>query len=128
MNCRGIHCDGCGSGGGPALGLVVILVIAATVAMSKARAIGHAAAVVGHVLVLIIAAGASVALASAGLAALLIIRGKLCRIERATGRMQDTLTGHGPRELAEPRAGLPARSDIPAKVFIHPPTDRERVS
>lgn len=127
-SCPGFHCPGCGDGGGPGLWVAVILVIAATVALAHARAISRAATEAIHVLVLIAAAGAGIAMAAGAVAAVLIIRSKLRRIERATSRMQDTLTGHGYGALSEPRAGLPAGSDIPAKVFIHPPTDRNRAS
>lgn len=118
-NCSGLHCPGCG-GGGPAIGGVAGLVVLVLIAAS-ARTIGHAVADIARVLVLIAAAGAGIAMAAGAVTAVLVIRSRLRRIERATGRMQDTLVSHGHGELGEPRAALPASSGIPAEVYIHPP-------
>jgi hypothetical protein len=127
VQCRGLHCDGCGGGGGPAICAAVILLIIAGVIAAHAKAIGHFAAEVGHVLVLVVIAGASVTAATVAVTLGLVIRRKLRQAERATGQMRATLTGHGYRELPEHRAEIPARADMPAEVYIHPPREQGRV-
>jgi len=100
---------------------VVLAVIAA-----KAKAISHAAAEVGHVLVLVAIAGASVTVAAGAVILGLVIRQRLRQIDGHVSAMQGTLNRFSaPRELPESKAELPAaRADIPAKVFIHPPKNR----
>jgi hypothetical protein len=106
---------------------VIVLVIVAVIA-ANAKTISHGAAEVAHVLVLVAIAGASVTVAAGAIIVGLIIRHRLRRIGRATGQMRATLTSHGYRELPEPQAEIPARADIPAQVFIHPPRERDGVS
>jgi glutamate-1-semialdehyde aminotransferase len=119
MGCKGIHCPGCGDGGGGGIAAVVIVLVLAVVA--SAKAIGHALAEVGHVLVLVAIAGASVTVAAGAVILGLVIRHRLRQVERATDRMRTTLSGYTVRELPEPKA------EIPAKIYIYPPADRERV-
>jgi hypothetical protein len=125
MGCKGIHCPGCGDGGGAGLAAVVIVLVVAVI-VAKAKAIGDFMAEVGHVLVLVAITGASIAVAAVAVTGAVLVHRRLNRIDRATGQMRATLTGHSYGELPEPgRAELPApRADIPAKVFIHPPKNR----
>ena len=121
MNCNGLHCPGCGGGKGPATGAVIALVVLAVIA-ANAKAIGRTLAEVGHVLVLVAIAGASVTVAAGAVILGLVIRQRLRQVERATGWSRDTLTSYTVRELPEPKA------EISAKIYIYPPADRERVS
>jgi hypothetical protein len=120
MNCRGLHCEGCGSGGGPALGGVITLIVLAVLA-ANAKAIGHAAGEAVRVLVLVTIAGGSIALAAGAVIIALAIRSRLRPVDRAPRPLRRTLTGREPRELVEPRA------DIPAQVWIHPASERDGV-
>jgi membrane protein implicated in regulation of membrane protease activity len=129
MGCKGIHCPGCGDGGGAGIGAVVILLVLVVIIAAKAKAISHAAAEVAHaaaevahVLVLVAIAGASVTAAAGAVIIALAVRRKLRQIERDTGRTQDAVTGRMVRELHGHRA------ELPAKVYIHPPRERDRVS
>lgn len=65
--CSGLHCDGCGHGGGIGVTAIVIIVIAVIIGTAH-RAIGQAATDVGHVIVImleVIAAVGGLAVASA---------------------------------------------------------------
>jgi hypothetical protein len=63
--CPGLHCDGCGKGGGITAGAVVTI-IAFIIVIANGRAIGHAASDVGHVIV----TGLMIMAACTGLAAI----------------------------------------------------------
>jgi len=124
-SCSGLHCPGCGDGGGPVIGLIIALVVVALIA-AKARAISHALADLGHVLVLVAIAGAAVAVAAVAITGAVLIHRRIRQLDRGISKMRATLTSHGYGELPEPgRAELPAgKADIPAKIYIHPPKNR----
>lgn len=128
MSCKGIHCPGCGDGGGAGIGAVVIFVVLAVIA-ADAKAVGRLLAEVGRILVLAAIAGASVTAATGAVILAVAIHRKLRRIERATDKMRVMLTSPSYGELSEPdRAELPARADLPAEVYIHPPRARDEVA
>jgi hypothetical protein len=92
----------------------LILVI---IAAANARAIGHVAAEVGRVLVLVAIAGASVTLAVVAVIVGLAVHSKLRLAGRATGQVRATLASHGHRELpAIIRA--PAEIKAPRAPFV----------
>lgn len=68
MDCGGMHCPGCGHGGGKGVTALVIIVLIAAGIGAAHRAIGQAATDVGHVIVImleVIAAVGGLAVASA---------------------------------------------------------------
>ncbi|MGH3283593.1 MAG: hypothetical protein ACRDPD_02715 [Streptosporangiaceae bacterium] len=99
----------------------MIALIALAVLADNAEAIGHAAGEAVRVLVLVAIAGGSLALAAGTVVIALAVRRGRQPIGRGPGQLLRTLPGPARRELAEPRA------DIPAEVWIHPPRQRSGV-
>lgn len=142
MNCNGLHCSGCGGGKGPGIAVVVVVLAVALIA-ANGKAIGRAAAELGHVLVLVAIAGVGVTLAGCTVAALVMLRRRIhraelaalearetvaridtaaCRVQTAACRVQGVDSGPAPRALPAPRP------DLPARVRIRPAGARERVT
>lgn len=71
VNCSGLHCDGCGRGSGPRIGVAVVLVVLVVI-VAKAHAIERGIGEVARVL--IPAALALTGLIVAGTASVLVIR------------------------------------------------------
>jgi len=113
VNCSGLHCDGCGRGTGPRIGVAVVLVVLAVI-VTKAHAIERGIGEVARVL--IPAALALTGLIVAGTASVLVIRrhtavGRRARDIEALGQVLHQgravpITGH-----VISRAALPAASD-----------------
>ena len=101
MSCKGLHCGGCGKGGGGAvpIGLIVLVVIGAWVCSAVAPAVGeafHVLAVVLEVVLITIASAAGLGvLAGLTWAGIRIHRRYAARAAAAgSPRAQPASTGH----------------------------------
>jgi len=85
MNCKGIHCPGCGDGGGSVLALAAVVVVVALVA-AKAHAIEHGATELVHVLIVV--AITAICLAAATVAVIVAVRFRRAatRVDQAADR------------------------------------------
>jgi hypothetical protein len=67
MSCKGLHCPGCGHGGG---GLAALVVLAVIIIAAIARPVAHAAGAVGHAVLEALEITGIVLVSTAGLAVL----------------------------------------------------------
>lgn len=108
MNCKGIHCPGCGDGNGPA-GLIAVLVVLAVIAAS-ARAIGRAVSEVVTVVAITAASVAGLALAAGSVAVVVTVR----RRGRARLRAREVTRAEALEWALEQLAARPGRAELPA--------------
>jgi hypothetical protein len=113
MKCSGLHCPGCGHRGGNAgagASAVIVLIVLAVVAANR-RAIGHAASVAVHVLVIAAEVGTGLAAAAGATAAVLVIRRRAACLSAVSAAREPAEIPAPVRVLGPPRrtpAELPA--------------------
>ena len=76
MSCKGIHCPGCGDGGGVLVAIVAIVIIGAIVA----RPVEHAVGELVHVVLIGAAIAAAVSIAAAGAWLAVLLRRRTRRL------------------------------------------------
>lgn len=121
MRCKGIHCDGCGHGGGIGVTAIVIIVIAVIIGAAH-RAVGQAASDVGHVLLIaaeviagIAASALAGALAYAGYRAVRAVRSSAWYQARVEAR-RAVPASSGPPVLYSVRTNRPAIAPVRASL------------
>lgn len=122
MRCKGVHCAGCGHGGGAGLAVIVALIVIAAIAKLAARAavdVVHVLAVALEVTAITVAAAAAL-----GVACLLVRAGiKLWRWRAARAAAGDVKAGIPGHPVTVPGRGASARSQghRPASARGFPP-------
>ena len=133
MGCKGLHCDGCGHGGGPAAAVIALLVIVAVAARKVWPDIVHGLEITAWTVAAV--TGAAILITGTVLTVRTVRRVRARRaLRQATyyaapiSRAADRTPHHRPARRASgarPAPAAPARSVAAAgAVGRHPPLDR----
>jgi hypothetical protein len=122
MNCRGIHCSGCGDHGGRGAGALAVLVVLAVIVGAAKRA-AHTIGAIVHVV--FVATVSLILAAVVAIVAVLVIRhraaiGRMLRVQRRPAKRAEIPASIRVLSAAE-RAALPAPEPDRAEVRARHP-------